>query len=152
MHNLSSRHVANRRLGFYGTLCDAPKRSLRERPGAFGRFGVHVQFENARHRDDGLRPIAILGQREFERIGLTDEQATATAILVLNDPVSVAVFANQEKRRIRGPALTIVHVRFLSAKSGCDLTRRAAPGRSRCEEWRRSAWPEPALARRGRSR
>jgi hypothetical protein len=75
--------------------------SLRVGRGALLRaeFGAHVQFENARHHDYGLGAIPILEHRKFQRFGTVDEQATAEALLILDDPMAVAVLADTEKPR-----------------------------------------------------
>jgi hypothetical protein len=58
---------------------------------------MHIEFENARNQDDGLRPIAILKHRKPERRDAIDEKSAAQTALVLNDPVSTAVLAHQEE-------------------------------------------------------
>jgi hypothetical protein len=60
-------------------------------------FHAHVQFENARHHDYGLGAIPILERRKFQRFGTVDEPATAEALLILDDPIAVAVLADTEK-------------------------------------------------------
>jgi hypothetical protein len=85
----------------YTSLRDPLKGSLRVRRGALVRaeFDAHVQFENARHHDYSLGAIPILEHRKFQRLGTVDEQATAEALLILDDPIAVAVLADTEKPR-----------------------------------------------------
>jgi hypothetical protein len=83
----------------YTSLRDPLKRSLRVGHGALVRaeFDAHVQFENARHHDYGLGAIPILELCKFHCFGAVDEQATAEALLILDDPIAVAVLADTEK-------------------------------------------------------
>src|SRR5205814_3798504 len=67
-------------------------------------LGVQIELENAGNHDHGLRAIAILVHREFQGFGAVDEQATAEALLILGDPVAVAVLADAEEPRQRGRA------------------------------------------------
>jgi hypothetical protein len=87
--------------GGYTSLRDSLKGRLRVGRGALVRAesDAHVQFENAGHHDYGLGAIPILEHREFQRFGTVDEQATAEALLILDDPIAVAVLADTEKPR-----------------------------------------------------
>ena len=62
------------------------------------RFCAHVQFKTFRYHDYGLRAVSTLPHREFEGLSSVNEQAAAQTAGVLDDPVSVAIFANQEGR------------------------------------------------------
>jgi hypothetical protein len=63
--------------------------------------GAHVQLQNARHHDDGLRTIAAFVHCKFEGFGATDEKAPAKTFWTLYDPVTVAILTNEEKRASR---------------------------------------------------
>src|SRR5262249_56566925 len=62
------------------------------------RLAAHVELENIRHHDHGLRPVSVFEHGEFQGFGAVDEQATAKAFLILNDPVAATVLADQEER------------------------------------------------------
>jgi hypothetical protein len=62
------------------------------------RLGAHVEFENARDHDHGLRPVAVLEHGELQGFGAVDEQSAAKSALIPNDPVAAAVLADQEQR------------------------------------------------------
>jgi hypothetical protein len=78
-----------------------------------GRGAAHIEFENARYHDNGLGPMSILKEGEPERFGAIDEQATTTMLVVLNNPVAVAVLADEEEERFRGRFL-LAHDTFPS--------------------------------------
>src|ERR1700730_6658587 len=67
-------------------------------------LGGQIELENAGNHDHGLRAIAILEHRKFQSFGAVDEQATAEALLILGDPVAVAVLADTEEPGQRGRA------------------------------------------------
>jgi hypothetical protein len=48
-----------------------------------------------------LRAVAVLEHGKFHGLGAVDEQATAKAFLIPNDPVASAVPADQEQRGTR---------------------------------------------------
>ena len=66
------------------------------------RLGAKIEFENAGNHDHGVGPIAVFESRIPERFGAADEQPAAEALLILHNPVALAVSANQEKNRWRG--------------------------------------------------
>ena len=51
------------------------------------RLAAQLEFENSRDHDHGLRSVAGLEHREFQRFHAIDEQAAAEAALVLDHPV-----------------------------------------------------------------
>jgi hypothetical protein len=62
------------------------------------RFCAHVQFKAFGYHDYGLRAVSALPHCEFEGLSSVDKQAAAQTAGVLDDPVSVTVFADQEGR------------------------------------------------------
>jgi hypothetical protein len=58
---------------------------------------IRIELENARNHHDRLRPISILEHCELECFCAVDEKSAANALLILNDPIPPAVFANQKK-------------------------------------------------------
>jgi hypothetical protein len=78
------------------------------------RFTTHIELENAGNHDHGLRPIAVLKRGKPERLGTIDEEPTAEAARVLNNPVPPAVLADQKQRRSR-------------TRSRCDLSHGHCP-------------------------
>jgi hypothetical protein len=66
-----------------------------------GSTSSHVELQNAGNHDDGLRPVSILEQRKPEGSRAINKQPAAEATLILNDPIALTVFADQEKRRYR---------------------------------------------------
>ena len=48
-------------------------------------LSAHVEFENSRYHDYGLRAVAVLEHGKFHGFGAVDEQATAKAFLIPND-------------------------------------------------------------------
>jgi hypothetical protein len=58
-----------------------------------------IELENSGYHDDRLGPISIFEQRVPERLGAVDEQATATMLLILHDPVAAAVLADKKEGR-----------------------------------------------------
>ena len=61
------------------------------------RLATQVEFENSRDHHHGLRSVAGLEHREFQRFHAIDEQAAAEAALVLDHPVAAAVAADLEQ-------------------------------------------------------
>jgi hypothetical protein len=59
-------------------------------------FCAHVQFKTLRYQDDGLGAVFTLPLREFEGLSSVNKQTAAQPAGVLDDPVSAAVFADQE--------------------------------------------------------
>jgi hypothetical protein len=64
--------------------------------------------------------MPVFEQGEPERFGAVDEQATATVLLILDNPIVVAVLANKEEVRFRGRFL----LAFLESGSGLFRPRR----------------------------
>jgi hypothetical protein len=68
--------------------------------GALGSHGVgpltHIELDPARQLDDGLSMLSVLEQRIFDRLGAADEQAAIEAVLLLGDPLSPLVAANED--------------------------------------------------------
>ena len=62
---------------------------------------IQIEFYFTRQLDDGFRMMAILKEREFERLCAVDEQAAIKAILFLGDPVAAAVLADKSDGRCR---------------------------------------------------
>ena len=56
-----------------------------------GRRVVDIQLEDPRDHDDGLRAVSILQHRELEGLSSVDEESAAEPLLVLHDPMAVAV-------------------------------------------------------------
>jgi hypothetical protein len=75
------------------------------------RLICQIKFKNSVHDDEYGRLIPVFGAREFKRLGTIDEKAAAGSRLILNNPVSLAILANQEKRwpRIRGRFSIVFH-------------------------------------------
>jgi hypothetical protein len=59
-----------------------------------------IEFQNAGNHDDGLRPIAIFKHREAESLRAVNEESTAGTFFVLDHPVTSAIAADFETRRI----------------------------------------------------
>ena len=66
-----------------------------------GRVAAHIEFENARNHNAGLRPISIFEHCELEGFGAINEKSAAVALFFLDNPVAPAVLADQEERRSR---------------------------------------------------
>jgi hypothetical protein len=62
--------------------------------------GPQPQFKKSGDHDYSLWPVSILERRELQCFGAANEKAAATTALIPDDPVAVAVFANQEKRGV----------------------------------------------------
>jgi hypothetical protein len=65
------------------------------------RVAAHIELKNTRNHNDGLGPMSIFEQRETERFCTADEEAAAKMLLVLNNPVSLAVLTDEKKGRFR---------------------------------------------------
>ena len=63
-------------------------------------LSAHVEFENSGYHDYGLRAVAVLEHGKFHGFGAVDEQATAKAALIPNDPVASAVPADQDSEEL----------------------------------------------------
>jgi hypothetical protein len=63
-------------------------------------FAVQIEFENAGDHDDGLRPVSVFEHRVVEGLLAVDEESTAGTFFVLDDPVTSAIPADFEARRI----------------------------------------------------
>jgi hypothetical protein len=61
------------------------------------RCVVDVELENPRNHDDGLRPVPILEHCELEGFSPVDEKPAAEPLLILHDPVAVAVLPDAEQ-------------------------------------------------------
>jgi hypothetical protein len=59
--------------------------------------GTHVQLESARHHDYGPWGVAIFVHGKFDRLSTIDKKTTTESFWILDDPVAVAVFADQKK-------------------------------------------------------
>jgi hypothetical protein len=62
-----------------------------------GRRVVYIQLEDTRDHDDGLRPVPILEHCEPEGFSPVDEEAAAEPLLILHDPMAVAVLPDAEQ-------------------------------------------------------
>src|SRR5712692_2452496 len=75
-------------------------------------LAAHVELENSRDHDNGLRTVPVLEHCKFHCFSAVDEQAAKKTSLILDDPVAAAVFANQEERgrpTTRRGRFTFVH-------------------------------------------
>jgi hypothetical protein len=75
--------------------------SLVGRVNAARQLTTHIEFENTGNHDNDLRPISVLEHCKPERLGTIDEESSAEAALVPNNPISSAVLANEKERRSR---------------------------------------------------
>jgi hypothetical protein len=73
------------------------------------RLTTQIKFENTGNHDDGLGPMSVLEHRELERFRTIHEQAAATVLLVLDNPVTAAVLADKEKLRSRRGRFQLAH-------------------------------------------
>jgi hypothetical protein len=89
------------------------------------RGAAHIEFEDARYHDDGLGSMSILEEGEPESFCAIDEQAATTVLVVLNNPVAVAVLADKEEERFRGRFL-LAHDTFPSLWSAWLLASSAS--------------------------
>ena len=60
---------------------------------------TQIELQDIRNHNDGLRLISIFKKGEPERCCTVNKQATGKVLLVLNNPVTAAVFANKEEGR-----------------------------------------------------
>ena len=61
---------------------------------------AHVELDLARQLDDGFRMLSVLEQRIFDGLGAADEQAAIEAVLLLRDPLSPMVAADENNGRV----------------------------------------------------
>src|SRR5262245_8787886 len=61
-----------------------------------GSIAIYVELEDAGNHHHRLGPIAVLEHCKAECLDAVDEQPAANALLVLDNPVSVAIPANLE--------------------------------------------------------
>jgi hypothetical protein len=94
------------------------------------RVAAHIELKNTWDHDDGLGPMSIFEQRETERFCTADEEAAAKMLLVLNNPVSLAVLTDEKKGRFR---LRSRRGRFL-------LDHDTFPALYSAAGWRPAAW------------
>src|SRR5712692_11125917 len=92
-------------------------------------LAAHVELENSRDHDNGLRTVPVLEHCKFHCFSAVDEQAATKTSLILDHPVAAAVFANQEERGLRTTRrgrFTFVHgTSPLPSTMECVLLRRA---------------------------
>jgi hypothetical protein len=62
---------------------------------------AHIEFENVRHHDDGLRSIAVLEHRKFQSFSAINKKASAQTLSVPNNLVAAAVLADKELAEFR---------------------------------------------------
>jgi hypothetical protein len=62
---------------------------------------LDIEVKDSTHPDDGVRLSSAFEFREFERRRAIGEQAPAGPTLLLRDPVSFAVAADHENRRLQ---------------------------------------------------
>ena len=94
-----------------------------------GRTGGDIQLKNTGHHPNGFGMVSILSERELEGSRLSDEEAAAKAVLVLNNPIAAAVLANQKDRVLRTDWFLSVqalgfHLADDGAHIGCSQTKR----------------------------
>src|SRR5438067_6023171 len=94
------RESRARRLASQQMLCGEPLSRSFRRCRWTSRDGraAQVEIENAGNSDDQLRAVAVLEQRELERLGAADEEAAAQAVLALHDPAPAPILADEEER------------------------------------------------------
>jgi hypothetical protein len=84
------------------------------RPMSCARSTAHIELENTGNHDHCLRSTALVKHGKPDRLGTIDEDPTAEAALVPNNPITPAVLPDQKQRRFgtRRPArrLTIIFV------------------------------------------
>jgi hypothetical protein len=94
------RDILTQRLSFgvRTQLCESPQGNLRIGRNMLARLKAadHVQLENPRNHDDRLRSVPILEHREFQGFSAIDEKTAAEALLILHDPMAVAVLSYAE--------------------------------------------------------
>jgi hypothetical protein len=90
------------------------------------RATAHIELENSWYHDDGLGPVSVFEEGEPERFCAIDEQAATTVLLVLNNPIAVAVLSNKEEGRSRRGRFLFVHDTFPSMWRCWLLTSSAA--------------------------
>jgi len=65
------------------------------------RLSAYLELQNAWYRDDGLRPVSILEQCEFDCFRSGYEQSATETLLFLSNPVAAAVPADKKARGVR---------------------------------------------------
>src|SRR6516162_899391 len=65
------------------------------------RTGGDIELKNIAHHPDSFGMVSILGEGELKGCGLSDEEAAAQTLLVLDDPIPAAVPADQKERVLR---------------------------------------------------
>src|SRR6516162_7257399 len=65
------------------------------------RTGGDIELKNIAHHPDSFGMVSILGEGELKGCGLSDEEAAAQTLLVLEDPIPAAVPADQKERVLR---------------------------------------------------
>jgi hypothetical protein len=65
------------------------------------RPGGDIEFKNTAHHPNSFGMVSILGEGELKGCRLSDEEAAAQTILVLDDPITAAVPADQKERVLR---------------------------------------------------
>ena len=65
--------------------------------GLLGRLdAAHIEFDLAGQFDNRFRMAAVLEKRVLQRLGAADEQAAVEAVLLLDNPVAMAVSADED--------------------------------------------------------
>jgi hypothetical protein len=85
---------------------------IERQPRQIARAAIHIEFEDARNHEDALRPMSVLEHGKPERLGPIDEDSAAHTALVLNDPITLPVLADQKERRSRTWGFDLSHGTF----------------------------------------
>jgi hypothetical protein len=80
-----------------GGLLPAYRMGVDRRRRSDARRAGQIEFEDSGNHDDRLGPISIFEQRVAERLRAVDEQAAASMLLILHDPVAAAVLTDKEE-------------------------------------------------------
>src|SRR6516165_5170095 len=93
------------------------------------RTGSDIQLKNTGHQPNGFGMVSILSERELKGCRLSDEEAAAKAVLVLDDPIAAAVLANKKDRVLRTDCFLRVQALGFDladdgAHIGCSQTKR----------------------------
>src|SRR5664280_3636098 len=64
-------------------------------------LAAHIELKNTWNHNGRLRPISILKHCKLECFCAIDKKSAATALIVLDYPISPAVFTDQEERNSR---------------------------------------------------
>jgi hypothetical protein len=73
------------------------------------RVTAHIELECSRDGHDGAGLMSILKEGEAERFFTTNKKATTTVLLVLRNPVAVAVLADKEDVGLRRRRFLLTH-------------------------------------------